>query len=178
MTRYCSLTQPSVRRRHSHATLTGTLKRAYGGCPRPTPPDTLEAIRHLARVVDDEYIAQALSRAGLRTAQGHNWTRERVASLRHTHGIERFSVERKETEGWMTLSGAARQLDVADVTLKRAVARGALKAVQPLPNGPWIVNRKDFEGFARRVRLRTARTSEEGDAVHSPQQLTLEILNR
>ena len=72
----------------------------------------------------------------------------------------------------MTLSEAARQLQVAELTLKRAIARGALKAVQPLANGPWIVDKKELEGLEPRVR---ARASLEKDAAHRRQQMALDI---
>ena len=154
-------------------------KRSFGGSKTATPPDVVEAVRQLARVANDEYIAQALSRAGLRTAQGHNWSKKRVASVRHGHGIEAFSAARKEAEGWMTLEEAARQLNVADATLKRAAARGMLKAVQPLANGPWIVQKKDLEGLEPRIRLPAmAPSTREGDAVQSTSQLVLEIPRR
>jgi hypothetical protein len=129
-------------------------KRANRDVRAKTPADLTEAVRILSRVANDDSIAQALSRAGQRTAQGLKWTRQRVAALRHDHRIERFSETRKQSEGWMTLIEASQLLKVAELTMKRAVARGVVKAIQPLINGPWILNREDLKGVEPRIRIR------------------------
>ena len=75
-------------------------KRSYGGSRKITPPDIVEAVGQLTRVADDEYIAQALSRAGSKTAQGHNWTQERVASLRNGQTTDAGAGRPRRAAGW------------------------------------------------------------------------------
>ena len=151
-------------------------KRAWGSTRTQTPGNIVEAVRILARVANDDCITQALSRSGQRTAHGLKWTRQRVASLRHDHGIERFSDERKEREGWMMLCEAARLLNVGDATLRHAIERGVVKGIQPLVNGPWILKKDDLAGVEPRIRLRASRShGGEGDGAPPSKQLPLEI---
>ena len=44
----------------------------------------------------------------------------------------------------MTKREAAASLGVAELTLQRAVERGAVKAIRPLPTGLWIFNHADL----------------------------------
>jgi hypothetical protein len=52
-----------------------------------TGEDTLDLIRRLAAQYNDTTIAQILGRQQRRTATGLAWTRDRVSSLRRSHGI-------------------------------------------------------------------------------------------
>jgi DNA invertase Pin-like site-specific DNA recombinase len=119
-------------------------KRRRGDPPVRTPDNVVAAVRAMALVCDDTRIASWLGRAGLLTARGHRWTRSLVASLRHQHKIPCYSAERQRAEGWMTKQEAAASLGVAERTLQRAVERGAVKAVRPLPTGLWIFNQADL----------------------------------
>ena len=96
-----------------------------------------------------------------------------MASLRHVHNIEVFSEERKRSEGWLTISEAAQFLSVADRTLQRAAARAALRAVQPVVNGPWIVHKEDL--LAAEPRIRRRQSTMPGADDTTPNQLELEI---
>jgi hypothetical protein len=113
-----------------------------------TPPDTLDAVQVLARVMPDKMIAATLNRNGLRTGKGNFWTRERVTSLRSHHGIPVYSAETREREGWLTLTEAARQIGVSPKTLRLGVEHGELKAEHPLAEGPWIFNRSQLDSIA------------------------------
>jgi hypothetical protein len=44
----------------------------------------------------------------------------------------------------LTLSDATEFVRAGAITLKRAVQRGQLEALHPLPNGPWIFKRSDL----------------------------------
>jgi excisionase family DNA binding protein len=153
-------------------------KRPYGPKDR-TQPDVVEAIRVLARVANDDFISKTLSRGGLRTSRGLPWTRQRVASLRHLHGIPVFSAERKRSEGWMTSKEAAEVLDVSHRTLQRAVARGDVKAVQPVTNGPRIIHRDELAALAGATGLdRAPQSRPSGVDDTNSGQLNLKISNR
>jgi DNA invertase Pin-like site-specific DNA recombinase len=123
-------------------------RRRRGQHSYTTPPDTLDALRVLARVMPDKMIAATLNRNGLRTGKGNFWTRERVTSLRSHHEIPVYSAETREREGWLTLTEAARLIGVSPKTLRLGVEHGELKAEHPLAEGPWIFNRNQLDSVA------------------------------
>lgn len=141
-----------------------------------TPVETVDAVRHLALICDDASIARWLSKNGSLTARGNSWSATSVASLRYRLGIPRYSLERRRAGGWLTKKQAAQLLKVAEKTVQRAVERGELTAIRPLPHGPWIFNETDLrrpEVLARfeqcRSRLNASREVPPGG------QLSLEI---
>jgi len=151
-------------------------KRRRGYNATKTPDEIVEAVRVLARVGTDEAIAQWLAKAGLRSAHGNAWTRSLVASLRHRVGIPCFTSENKETQGWLTISEAADRMGIAWKTVQRAIERGDIEAEHPLPGGPWILSEAELGKPKVLELLEKCRASKSnGRAVHSPNQLTLEI---
>jgi hypothetical protein len=108
-------------------------------------PDTIAAVRILARVLTDEMIAGFLNKNGLKTGRGNRWTKERITSLRNYHQIICYSRENKESEGWMTLTEAAEFLQLSSRTVRLAVERGEIKGEHPLTDGPWVFRRCDLE---------------------------------
>jgi DNA invertase Pin-like site-specific DNA recombinase len=119
-------------------------RRRRGESRQATPGETVAAVRALALICRDDAIAGYLNRNGLRTGRGNRWTRERVTSLRNKWGIARYSPERREAEGWTTLTEAAAELGLSQLTLREAVERGKVKALHPLPDGPWIFKCEDL----------------------------------
>jgi DNA invertase Pin-like site-specific DNA recombinase len=111
-----------------------------------TSPNIAKAVHELTRICSDKIIAGVLNRNGLRTGKGNRWTQERVTSLRSKRKMEKYSAAKQELEGWMNLTQAAAYIGVSGKTLRRAAVRGEIKAQHPLPDGPWIFNRKDIDG--------------------------------
>ena len=111
-------------------------------------PDTIAAVRILARVLTDEMIAGFLNRNGLKTGRGNRWTKERITSLRNYHQITCYSRENQESEGWMTLTEAAEFLGLSSRTVRLAVERGEIPGEHPLADGPWVFRRCDLETAA------------------------------
>jgi DNA invertase Pin-like site-specific DNA recombinase len=103
-----------------------------------TAPETVDAIRLLARVCPDERIARALNASGIKTARGNLWTTTLVCSFRNGHQIAAWN---RDDETWVTLTRAAKLAGVADLTLQRAIERGVVSALRPVPRGPWILER-------------------------------------
>jgi hypothetical protein len=64
-----------------------------------TAPEIISAVRLLARICPDAFIANVLNRNGLRTGRGNFWTRERVTTLRSHHEIPAYSAEKRNQEG-------------------------------------------------------------------------------
>jgi DNA invertase Pin-like site-specific DNA recombinase len=120
-------------------------RRRRGQNSTHTAPATLDAVRSLARICPDAFIANVLNRNGLRTGRGNFWTRERVTALRSHHEIPVYCVERRAREGWLNLTQAARLIGVSARTLRLAVEHGELAAEHPLADGPWIFNRNDLQ---------------------------------
>jgi hypothetical protein len=135
-------------------------RRRRGENSTHTAPETLDAVRSLARICPDALIANVLNRNGRRTGRGNFWTRERVTALRSHHEIPVYSEETRVSRGWMNLTEAARQLGVSARTLRLAVEHGELQADHPLPDGPWIFHRDQLASEnARTIAMRAARRS-------------------
>jgi DNA invertase Pin-like site-specific DNA recombinase len=135
-----------------HSTLR-VRRRRRGQSAAHTSPDTVDAIRVLARVCTDEVIASSLNRNGLLTGRGNRWTRERVTSLRSKRKIPRHTAEGQHEAGWLKLGEAAEYAGVSTKTLRRAVDRGVVDALHPLPSGPWIFARRDLDAARGMLRV-------------------------
>jgi DNA invertase Pin-like site-specific DNA recombinase len=148
-------------------------RRRRGEHPAHTKPQTCDAITVMAHILSDENIAGVLNKNGLLTGHGNRWTRERVCSFRSKRGIAPYNEETRRREGWMNLTEAAKHLGVSTLPLRKAVERGELPALHPLPVGPWVFLCSDLETetakqLAERVKQRRKR-----GALQSPDQLTL-----
>jgi len=139
-------------------------RRRRGENSTHTAKETVDAVRALARICPDAFIASVLNRNGRRTGRGNFWTRERVTALRSHHDIPVYCAERRAREGWLNLTEAARLIGVSARTLRLAVERGELNGEHPLPDGPWIFNHNAFDGepstaLAARARARRCRAT-------------------
>jgi hypothetical protein len=150
-------------------------RRRRGQNPTHTAPATLDAVRSLARICPDALIASVLNRNGLRTGRGNFWTRERVTSLRSHHKIPVYSVERRDREGWLNLTQAARAMGVSARTLRIAVERGEIPAEHPLPDGPWIFNSDDLQMEKAVAIAARARARHRGPAIPNEKQSILDL---
>ena len=124
------------------------LPRRRRGERKGTPVETVEAIRQLVQIANDDLIAGLLNRNGLRTGSGNRWTRERVYSLRTYRKIPAFQPASDGVEPWLTLNKAAALLHLAPKTLRLSATAGEIDALHPLPDGPWLFKRTDLEGPA------------------------------
>jgi DNA invertase Pin-like site-specific DNA recombinase len=148
-------------------------RRKHGENSNHTRPEICEAITAMAHLLSDQCIAGVLSKNGLLTGRGNRWTRERVCSFRSKRGIPPYDRETRESEGWMNLTEAARYLGVSTQPLRKAVERGEIQGLHPLPVGPWIFKRADLQAdSAKELVERIWRRRNKG-AAHSPDQLSL-----
>ena len=68
---------------------------------------------------------------------------------------------------------AANQLGVSTLPLRKAIQRGELPALHPLPNGPWILKRSDIETDNAQSIVRQIKQRRKGGVLQSPDQLSL-----
>ena len=150
-------------------------RRRRGQSGSHTNADVVDAVRQLARICDDKFIAAYLNRNGTLTARGNRWNRMAVTSLRTYRGIPVYSRQTQQAEGWMNLTTAAAHLGVASKTLRLEAERGAVAAMHPLQDGPWLFNARDLDDPTFRQRLRHRLNSQITLAGPNVDQLTLEI---
>jgi DNA invertase Pin-like site-specific DNA recombinase len=112
-----------------------------GGHFRATDEDTVALVRRLAERYDDTTIAIILAQQRRTTGTGLPFTRTRVNSLRHTHGIAVFqpdSVTPSDDDGVVaTIYQAERLLGVDHSTIYRWLRTGFITGEQLTPGGPW-----------------------------------------
>jgi DNA invertase Pin-like site-specific DNA recombinase len=145
-------------------------RRRRGQNNTQTAPATLEAVRALARICTDAFIANVLNRNGLRTGRGNFWTRERVTALRSHHEIPVYTAEQRTRNGWLNLTEAADFVGVSARTLRLAVERGELAAEHPLADGPWIFNRDVLQTNAAAELATRARVRKRMSAIPEDQE--------
>jgi hypothetical protein len=102
-------------------------------------------------------IAGLLNRNKLTTGYGNRWTRERVTSLRSHHSIPVHRPVENGVEAWLNLTRAAAHLGVSPKTLRIAAESAEIKALHPLPEGPWIFSRVALDEPAARALAKRAR---------------------
>jgi DNA invertase Pin-like site-specific DNA recombinase len=120
------------------------VPRRKRGAATRTDADTIEAVRALVLISNDEMIAGVLNRNGLRTGRGNRFTRERVVALRNYHEIPVHNADQRKQNGWMTLTEAADYLGISSRTLRLAAESKEIPGRHPLPDGPWIFSKNDL----------------------------------
>ena len=138
-----------------------TLGRNGAGKHRWTvPEDTLSLIRALARMMPDQQIARLLNRAGKPTGRGNGWTKARVRSFRHHHGIAVYREGEWAERGEITLEAAAQIMDVSAMTALRMIRRGIVKGRQLCRGAPWVIKAVDVGADRERDASQRSLTSD------------------
>ena len=150
-------------------------RRRRGQNTTHTSPEAIEAVRVLSHICTDQSIASFLNRNGLLTGRGNRWTQERVTALRSHHGIACYRVDQRDSQPWMNLTEAARQLHMSARTLRVAAERGEIAAEHPLPDGPWVFNRDELASTAATTLVNRVALRKLGVAVPSVEQADLEF---
>ncbi|MCA9123622.1 MAG: helix-turn-helix domain-containing protein, partial [Planctomycetales bacterium] len=79
----------------------------------------------------------------------------------------------QQDEGWLNLTEAAKILGVSNRTLRLAIERGDIEGQHPLPDGPWVINRRQLETPRAKSVARQAKQRQGNPAVPNPNQKTL-----
>jgi excisionase family DNA binding protein len=110
-----------------------------------TGEDTLALVTRLAAHYNDTTIAQILGRQHRRTATGLAWTRDRVSSLRRSHGIPHCPTPDPDVSGsrqngaMASVPQAAQLLGVDKTTIYRWLRDGFITGEQLTPGAPWQI---------------------------------------
>jgi len=133
-------------------------------------PETMELIRACARLMPDKAIAGLLNRTGKRTGRLNGWTQSRVRSFRNTHGIAVYADGEWAERGEVTLTEAARMLNLNPLTVLRQIHAGIIPAEQYCKGAPWVIKRRSIEDPDLVERAKMCR---KGPSSSSPDQKTL-----
>jgi hypothetical protein len=138
-----------------------------------TDADTIDLIRHLARLMPDEAIAAVLNRSGKMTGRGASWTRVKICSVRAHQKVEVYREGERAERGEITLDEAAAQLLISPSTVRRMIGSGAIAGRQLCKGAPWIIQQDDIarENVVREADARRARR-----AVPAQSQQIFELL--
>jgi DNA invertase Pin-like site-specific DNA recombinase len=117
-------------------------KNHTGGHRRAAKGDVVSLVRDLVQVCSDAAIASILNRLGYKTGAGNTWTETRVLTLRRERGIP--GHQKIGDDSWVTLAGAAEELNVSAGVVRKLVVRKVLPAKQVVENAPWIIKREDL----------------------------------
>jgi DNA invertase Pin-like site-specific DNA recombinase len=149
------------------------LPRRRRGQRNSTAPDIVAAVRQLVLIANDDLIAGLLNRNKLTTGNGNRWTRERVTSLRSHHKIPVYRPAENGAESWLNLTRAAAYLGVSPKTLRLAAESDDIRAMHPLPEGPWLFSRAALDDSAAQALVERARRSAKHPA--GPQNLQQDL---
>ena len=154
---------------------TQVRRRKRGKNSLHTDTSVVDAVRILSNVLSDELIAACLNKNGLKTGKGNRWTVERVTSLRSKRKIKKYTEQRREAEGWMTLTDASKYIGVSTTSLRAFVERQNVAHQHPLPDGPWVFNRKDLETSMIKEWVERIKQRSSGGAEPKQPQLNIDI---
>ena len=110
----------------------------------PTPTDTVEIIRGLARQLPDRLITQVLNRLKVPTAKGHTWNEARVRAIRHGYQIAVYEEGEREGRSELNMLEAAGELQVDRGVIRALIGAGVLAASQVCQYAPWVIRREDL----------------------------------
>jgi excisionase family DNA binding protein len=132
-----------------------------------TDADTVELVRHLARVLPDQSIGAVLNRLNKRTAHGHNWTAGRVCAFRNDHAIPIYRTGEREARGELTLEETAAAVHVSRMTILRMIRSKLLPATQACLGAPWLIRKEDLQLLQEQLKT--------GPRTPNPNQICMDL---
>jgi hypothetical protein len=126
--------------------------------------DVVEAVRQLVLICDDKLVASILNGNGIVTAHGHRWCRMAITFTAEQawdpRALARTPAERRVDEP--DRSGGAPRRVAEDRPC--AVEDGAINAMHPLRDAPWMFKRADIDepAFRERFEKRISRQAPTG----------------
>ncbi len=132
--------------------------------------ETVDLIRACARLMPDKAIAGLLNRIGKRTGRLNGWTQSRVRGFRNRHEIAVYVEGEWAERGEITLSEAAKILDLSTLATLRRIHAGVIPASQYCKGAPWVIKRRDIE---EQDLIKRVRTNHKGPPSTDPAQKSL-----
>ena len=120
---------------------------------RAVSQDTVELIRELAVVCNDQNIARILNRLRYRTGHGLTWRSSRVAGVRKHQGIPPWDHHPDR----LTLEQVAKIFEVSNTVVRRLIDDHVLPARQVVSYAPWVIRREDLALPAVQAAVRAVR---------------------
>lgn len=100
-----------------------------------------------------------------------------MTALRSHHRVACYRADQRDSQPWLNLTEAARELRVSPRTLRMAAERGEIVAEHPLADGPWVFNREELRTQAAGTLVERAATHKSGVALPNADQASLEFLS-
>ncbi len=125
----------------------------HGHC---TPDKALDVVRQMASRWPDDQIASTLNRLGLKTGRGRTWNQGSVYLVRRRLSLPAYDP-RQADRSKLTLTEAARMLDVSNTIIRRMIRDGLLPAKQVAGMGPFEIDITSIESPSVRKVAREAR---------------------
>ena len=118
-------------------------------------------IAQLAAACEDAQIAGVLNQLGCQTSDQKNWTKPMVAQYRAEQQIPPFSAEEYHQQGLLTISQAAKVLNLNNSAVSRLIKKGVLKATQVIKYAPWQIHKNqltdpEVQIAVQKIKSRTA----------------------
>jgi hypothetical protein len=154
-----------------HHTELRSPRRLKPGRRRENLSSLLDTLR---KITDDESASRALNRAGVLTATGKTWTKDRVSRSRRGAGVANFDQRLKEREGWLTQSETATYLDLSPMSVNRLIQQGILPA-EGESRLPQVIRRSDLASEAIQAAVRRIKSHGNAPLPKNPDQQTLFI---
>ena len=145
--------------------------RRTAGCGKPASGELKSTIETLCKVQADGAIASLLNRAGIRTASGETWTRERVRRYRERAGIRAYNARLKATSGWLTQAETATLLAISPMSVHRLVRCGILAAEQPARGLPMVISASDLDEAEVQRAVKSLKAGHNRPLPEDPKQL-------
>jgi len=84
-----------------------------------------------------------------RTDRLNGWTQSRVRRFRNTHDIAVYKDGAWAKRGKVTLTEAAKMLDLSPMTVLRQIRTGIIPAEQYCKGAPWVIERRNVKDRQR-----------------------------
>ena len=151
------------------------LPRRRRGQRNSAPVETVEAVRQLVLIANDDFVAGVLNRNGLRTGNGNRWdprTGLFPALASQNPGLSPgYKWPRTMAQSYQ----GSRLPRHHTQTLRLAAIAGKIEALHPLPDGPWLFKRANIEGSAAKCLTKKAKKRRKHPTEPDPKQQNLFI---
>jgi DNA invertase Pin-like site-specific DNA recombinase len=135
--------------------------------------ELVHVIAQLTSCANDAQIARVLNLLKRKTHEGHAWTKSDVSQFRATHHLAAFSPVEYEKRGWFNLKGAAKELGINIMSVKKLIQQKIIHATQVVPCAPWVITKEELDKPELRSIVKRMQQRQKILLYNNPNQLTL-----